>query len=220
MADTIIGDAQLEKLRQKVNELASATGTLAALFENEASGLKRKDEVAQLNALRSAILKLVRSAKDSEMAARSGYSQARLIGSLVGLGIGGPIALTSQDKGLRAVARSLMAGTGEKDRPFGTVLVCIGPKGLPEGVDVVSVSRLARESKRDEFGVMEELREHGYILLGEEAFSLFIDRLADEIIKGNVDLPVSQERLSKIQVFRPLRLNPPNRDWVARRQTQ
>jgi len=86
-----------------------------------------------------------------------------------------------------------------KRRPFGTVLVSIGPKGLPDDVQVVSISELARQSNRQESEVISELREHGHLLFSEEAFSRLIDRLTSDVQEGRLLLPVPTEKLAEIR---------------------
>ncbi len=190
-------DTDLEKLNCRTNELASMVESLAAQFGQEAVRLKRKDEVACLNALRTAILRQAESERQGETAARSGHTDGRLVTSLIGLGTV-LIAMASESKTLLAISRALLDRPGGEDCPFGTVLIRIGPKGLPEGVDVVCISNLARESHRDESEVISELRRDGHLLLGETSFSRLIDKVAESILKGELDLPVPADSLPKI----------------------
>ncbi len=207
-----ISNIDLEKLHQKGSELASSAESLAALFEAELTNLKRKDEVTRLNVLRSTVLQQVERATGEEMAAAYGHSKAEVVTSLFQLG-GGLIAMTSENRTMRAISRELLADSGGREPTYGTVLVRIGPKGLPEDVEVVCISRLARKSKQDESEVMDRLLARGNLLFGEKPFSHLIDRLAGEILKGGLSLPVSTERLSQLQEGRILRLNPPkNKD--------
>ena len=211
MADIAVEDINLQDLRCRASELASAVESLALLFDAEAARLRRKDEIARLKALRSTILQELERARMEELSARSGYSQARAVGSLFRLGAG-LITMTSENKTMRAISRQLLAGPSNKEPPYGEVLVRIGPQGLPEDVKVISISSLARESKRDDSEIKDRLRADGNFLLAEEAFSHLIDRLNDEILKGVLALPVSKGKLSQLQGWRPLQLNPKNED--------
>ena len=85
-----------------------------------------------------------------------------------------------------------------KECPFGLVLICIGLNGLPDDVGVVSISQLARESRRQEHEVINGLEKRGYLLLNKESFSLLIDRLVRGVREGRLRLPVSREKLSEI----------------------
>ena len=100
--------------------------------------------------LYSSIRQQLEQAKSLEIAASSGHSKAKLVTSLAGLAVGIGIRMASENKRALAFSDHLLKNLGGKERPFGTVFVSIGPKGLPDDVQVVSVSELARESNREE----------------------------------------------------------------------
>jgi hypothetical protein len=79
---------------------------------------------------------------------------------------------------------------------------------MPEDVQVVSISRLARASKREESEVINELQGRGCLLFSEKAFSLFIDKLAPDVQEGRLDLPVFREKLMEIRRQTSIRLIP------------
>ena len=81
-------------------------------------------------------------------------------------------------------------------------MVYIGSRGLPDDVQVVSISELARESNRQEYVVIRELREEGCLLYNEADFSLLIDRVVSDIREGRLCLPVSIEKLSSLYMPR------------------
>ena len=197
MARMTEGDTKLEDLQKKATKLISAIESLTILFDQEENRLKRKDEVARLKLLRSVILQRAEQERGSEMASSNGHNQVKLVGSLIGVGM--LIAVPSQNKKLRAVASSLLAESAGAKRTFGAVLVRIDAKGLPNGADVVNISRLGRESHQTEPEVISGLEKHGYLLLSEEKFSRLIDKLAEEILEGQLTLPVSVQTLSQMQ---------------------
>jgi len=199
MEGLTLDNANLKNLRGQAMRLTSAGLSLTNLFADEASRLNRKDEASRLKALHSSISQQLDQTKSRENAASYGHSQAKLITSLGGLIVGSAIKMTSKDKQLLAFSDHLLKNLGGKRRPFGMVLVCIGPKGLPDGVEVVSISRLARESDRDEPEVINKLQQRGCLLFSEKAFSLLIDRLIDGVLEGRLLLPISVEKLSEIK---------------------
>jgi hypothetical protein len=211
MADMTIESTKLEDLRHRARELASAVDSITILLDEEAIRLRRKDQVARLNALRSAVLERVERVRMEERAASSGHSQATLVVSLFRLGAG-VITMASENRTMRAISRQLLAGPGGREPPFGTVLVRVAPGGIPEDVDVISISSLARESNRGEREVMDGLLGGGNLLFDSEAFSFLIDRLVAEILRGALGLPVSTEKLSQLQGWRVLRLTPKNKE--------
>ena len=132
--------------------------------------------------------------RDAEISASIGYKQGRLIVQSAGLLI---TALSKNNK-VQSFARSLLEeSTGEK-RSFRTILIRIDKKGIPDGVDVVYISRLGRESNQSETEVINRLKKNGSLLLSEEEFSRLIDKLTEGILKGCLALPVSIQTLSQI----------------------
>lgn len=196
----------LKALHSRLRRLTSSALSLAAVLAEQADRLGHWDEASCLKTSYLLIKQQLEQVKRSEDAASYGRSHANLAVSLGGLAVGGLIKMASRNEQLSAFADSLLDGLGNKERPFGLVLICIGPKGLPDGVEVVSISRLARDSNRDESEVIVTLRESGNLLLSEKAFSLLIDRLIEDVREGRLRLPVSREKLSEITLSNKLKL--------------
>ena len=188
----------LESLRSKARRLTATGLALTNLFAEEARRLNRWDEASRLRALFFSIRRQLDWVKNSEDAASYGYSQANLIAALGGLAVGGMIKIASKNEQLSAFADYILKSHNNKERPFGLLLICIGPKGLPDDAGVVSISRLARESNREESEVISILQEGGYLLFSEKAFSLLVNRLVDDVREGRLRLPISREKLSEI----------------------
>ena len=117
------------------------------------------------------------------------------------------IKTASKNKQLSDFADYLLKSPTDKGRSFGLILICIGPRGLPDDAEVVSISQLARESNRPESEIINKLREGGYLLFNEKTFSLLIDRLIDDVREGRLRLPVSSEKLSEIPASGELNLD-------------
>ena len=130
--------------------------------------------------------------------------------TLGGLAVGGIIKMVSRNEQLSALADYLLKSPTDKERPFGLVLICIGPRGLPGDAGVVSISQLARESNRPEPGIINKLQEGGYLLFNEKTFSLLIDRLVDDVREGRLRLPISREKLAEITASGELKLDAKN----------
>jgi hypothetical protein len=208
--------ACLRNLQRKARELTSDTLSLVNLFAEESSRLNREDESSRLEALYSSIKQQMDEAKSLESAASCGHSKAKLVNSVCGLALGGTIRMTSKNKGLLAFSNHLLRNLGCKERPFGMVLVCIGPKGLPDDVGVISISELARESNREESEVINTLQERGHLLFSEEAFSRLIDRLVADVQEGRLLLPVSAEKVAEILTSSWVKLKAKQPRWVLR----
>ena len=190
----------LKNLHHQARKLTSTCLSLITLFAREANRLNREDEASRLKALYSFIRQQLDLAKRGEDSASYGHSKADLISSLGGLALGGIVKRVSKNKRLSAFADYLLESPTNKERPFGSVLVCIGPKGLPGDARVVSISQLARESNRPESEVIKELQECGCLLFNEKAFSLLIDKLVDDVRERRLRLPISRETLPQVML--------------------
>ena len=183
----------MKSLQKKAAKLSSAAQSLTILFDQEETRLKRKAEVTRLNLLRSAILQRAEQERGTEISASIGYNQGRLIAQSAGL----LITALSKNKKSQSVARSLLKEPAGEKRAFGIILIRIDTKGLPDGVEVVCISRLGRESNQSETEVINRLKQDGYLLLKEENFSRLIDKLIEEILEGCLALPVSIQTTQK-----------------------
>jgi len=196
----------LEALLSRARRLNSSAFSLSAMLAAEADRLSRWDEASRLKELCFSIRRQMDQVRTSENAASCGYSRAELRFSVGTLALGGIIKLLSSNRGLSAFADRLLESPVNKERPFGLVLICIGPGGLPEDVQVIPVSRLARELDCEESEVIQAERQHGYLLMTEEAFLVLILRLVADVEEGRLRLPISQAQLPEITASGQLRL--------------
>ncbi len=194
MAGMRMGDTKLKSLREKATEFVSSAESIITLFDQEETRLKRKAETTRLKLLRSAILDQVERERGAEMSASIGDKQRALMTQSAGL----LISAFSRNNKAQSVARSLREKSTSGKRTFGTILIRIDKKGLPDGVDVVCISRLSRESNQSETEVINRLKKDGYLLLKEEYFSRLIDKLIEGILEGCLTLPVSIQTLFQI----------------------
>jgi hypothetical protein len=195
----------LENLRHQARKLAAASLSLSNLFTEEAVRLNWRDEASRLEALYLSVRRQLDRAKSIEDAASYGHSKARLIFSVGGLAVGA-IGKMVSNEGLQAFSDDLLNSLPSEQHPFGTVLVCVGPRGVPDDVQVVSISQLARESNREESKVINELRMRGCLLFSEQAFSVLISRLTRDVREGRLSLPISTEKLTETKTSSCLKL--------------
>lgn len=195
----------LGNLQHQARKLTSAGLSLTPLFAEEAKRLSREDEASRLRVLYRAVVAHLDRVKRDEGSESYAQSQINLEVSVIALAMSAGRAIISKNNRLSRISDSLKSA-GIKKLPFGNVLVCVGPKGLPDDVGVVSISRLARESNRDESEVINELKKRGCLLFSKETFSLLIDKLVDDVREGRLRLPISGEKLSDIKtssLFKP-----------------
>jgi hypothetical protein len=185
----------LRNLRSQAEKLIDARLSLNALFAEEEIRQKREDEVSILMAVRCTIVEQLEELKRIETAASLGHSQGRIVLFPIRLVSAGIFLNNSPPS---TIMDYLLRGSDHKHRPFGTVMVCVGPKGLPDDAKAVSISQLARNSNRLEPEIVNGLKGNGYLLFSEDLFSSLIDKLVADIRQGKLCLPVSRERLGDI----------------------
>jgi hypothetical protein len=191
-------DASLKNLRHQAGVLAGAAVSLSGSFEAEGERLRREDTAARLKAIYVAIAQALQWLRFAEDAARHEYTKQNLSFSLAGLVTKVVLALTVKNQQVpNLVGHAFDTDTHEK-RPFGTVMVCVGPEGLPTDIRATSISELARETRRPECEIIQKLRECGYLLFTQEAFSSLIDKLVVGVREGRLELPVSSEKLLEL----------------------
>jgi hypothetical protein len=185
----------LENLRSRAKKLAETELALNALFAGEETRLEWEHEVSVLQEVRRSIVEHLQRLKQTEASASLGHSEANLALFPVGLAL---TAMFSKNNLPSAIADYLRRGPGDRHRPFGKVIVCIGPKGLLDDAKAISISQSARESNRTEPEIMSKLQGDGYLLFSKEVFSLLIDGLISAVREGKLHLPVSRDKLAEI----------------------
>jgi hypothetical protein len=186
----------LENSQSQAKKLTETELALNALFAGEEARLEWEDEASSLKALCRTIVEQLDRMKYSESSACNGDTKANLAFSVTGLAAKIIVATTKNQRAWNVV-NNIFDTEGHK-KPFGTVMVCIGPKGLPDDARAISISQLARESHRPEREVVNKLQDDGYLLFSEEVFSLLIDRLIGDVREGKLRLPVSRDKLAEI----------------------
>ena len=203
--------AYLKNLRHQAGILAEAAVSLSKSFEAEADRLTREDGAQRLMSIHAAVAEELQRARWLEGSASYGYNKAKLAFSLTGSIVKIIAAATTENQRARDFVNHVFDTGAHKTRPYGTVMVCVGPKGLPDDVRVVSISELARESNRPESETIQELRKRGYLLFNQEAFSRLIDKLVIDVREGRLHLPIPIETLTGVET---LRLEDKRAEWV------
>ena len=186
----------LENSQSQAKKLTETEIALNALFAGEETRLEWEDEASTLKALYRTIVEQLDRMKYSESSACYGDTKANLAFSVTGLAAKIIVATTKNQRAWNVV-NNIFDTEGYK-KPFGKVMVCVGPKGLPDYATVISISQSARESHRSEPEITNKLQEDGYLLFGQEVFSALIDKLTSHVREGRLSLPISRDRLAEI----------------------
>jgi len=205
--------AYVKNLCHQAGILAEAAVSLSKSFEIEADRLTREDGAHRLKAIHAAVVEKLEWSKRLESAASYGYTKASLPFSIAG-SIAKIIVAATENQRARNFVNQVFDTDADKKRPYGTVMVCVGPKGLPDDVRVVSISELARKSNLSDSETIQELQKRSYLLFSQEAFSRLIDKLVIDVREGRLYLPISSEKLLEVGTSGYLRLETKKSEWV------
>ena len=172
MADLRPKNISPSELRHRTARLTSTATDLISEFTLQAETVAGRDEASRLKRLHSTIIDKFHELKCIENGARYHEVIAGVIPTLTSLFL-----------------PKLFSDTTETQPPFGTVLICIDSRGIPDGVDVLSISQMARETKREERNIIFELRSKGNRLLNEQDFTALIESLIQRHLTTDPDYP-------------------------------
>jgi hypothetical protein len=198
MADLMSRSFDVKDLQRRAARLRSTALSLISLFDEEAKRLDRIDEASRLETMRAYIDQQLHQVRRSEDSAQYSRDRVDIISTLGGFALKNAIKQVSKGSRLSRFADRVFKNDSSEERPFGNVLVCIGPEGLPNDVKPVSISQLARESNRTETDVNNDIQKRDFLLLDEKSFHLLIEMLVDDVIEGRRRLPISLKQLSEI----------------------
>jgi len=195
MEDMTACQQLLEALHRRVGEQNDALATLGEIFAREAERLRRHDQARCLRDLRSEVMVEVKHSQREEADAAYAFNKVTFIGGLAKFALGtlGAIVVRSDDP--LSVGLRLAKSDFERTQPYGTVLVVVGPGGVPDDVDMIPVSRWARELGRSEAQIEAALKAKGNLLMTPQTFSEFMEELEDRVLRGMVALPAATPNL-------------------------
>ena len=202
--------AYVKNLCHQAGILAEAAVSLSKSFEIEADRLTREDGAHRLKAIHAAVVEKLEWSKRLESAASYGYTKASLPFSIAG-SIAKIIVAATENQRARNFVNQVFDTDADKKRPYGTVMVCVGPRGLPDDVRVVSISELARERNLSESEIIQKLQKGGCLLFSQETFSRLIDKLVIDVREDRLHLPIPIEKLTGVE---RLRLEARKAEWV------
>ncbi len=203
--------AYLKNLRHQAGILAEAAVSLSKSFEAEADRLTREDGAQCLKAIHAAVAEELERSRRLESAASYGYTKASLPFLITGSIAKLIVAASTENQRARNFVNHVFDTDANKKPPYGMVMVCVGPKDMPDDVRVVSISELARERNLSESEIIQKLQKGGCLLFNQETFSRLIDKLVIDIREGRLHLPIPIETLTGVET---LRLEARKAEWV------
>jgi hypothetical protein len=186
---------RVDELLQRAWEQQEALTFLNGSLVRESQRLYRYNQSRRLHYMKIHVAQKVNNARKDELSASYRFPSGDILRVAAKFALGEGIIAMAKQEGKDSFLTRLINSEQPKQRPFGKVMVEIGPKGLPDGVAVVTISRLAREEGISESRVEQELQAKGLILMTSEDFSNLIDKLEQKVLDGAVSLPISQEQM-------------------------
>jgi len=188
---------RIKAMRLEVAKQNKAADEFATSFNYSKQQLIQHDQIACLQTLRSRILEEVEGIKRLESAAQIGSSQGKMLSGLAAFALSGLFAAMNNRNDAFGIGIKSAQSIFNKEIPFGSVFVAIGKGGLPEDVEVVSISRLARESDKSELDVRANLQADKCLLMTPEAFIKVLDEAERGICDGTISLPIDADKLKR-----------------------
>ncbi len=188
---------QLEELRCRARAQMDAAKVLQESLAEEADYLRRRDQAQCLDDLRARVKREVEMAQLGETTASLAFTEETFTSGLFKFAFGSLAGalLRPQEHPLSYGAR-LAKCEFARSKPFGTVMVVIGTKGIPNDVQVISLSQLVRDQSRSEDEITAILESRGYKLMAPGIFFSYLSELKDNVSMGMQSLPVSSSALT------------------------
>ena len=185
---------RMESLRCQVRAQVGTLATLEKAFAQETEHLRRHDQAQCLEALRARVTQEVGDMERMETSASFSFTKVTLIGGLAKFALGSLAAawLRTEEHPLSVGAKVAASAFG-RTKPFGTVVVAVGPGGVPDDVNVVPVSQRARELGSSEAEIAAVLEARDYLLMAPQTFFKVLDELEDRVLRGIIALPVARD---------------------------
>lgn len=164
---------------------------LGDLFIDESTRIYRISQARQLDELRSKIEQEIAAIHCQESALSVACSKETLINGLATFGGGLLGSFFFKNPEIFTRSKQIAVDRFKRKETFGTVIVAIGKGGIPDDVHVVPLSEQARNEKTTENAVKTMLESKGYFTMVESHFYAHVDKLKDQVLKGDVALPVA-----------------------------
>jgi len=181
----------LRALRRGVQAQQASLESLERTYQSESVRLSRLDQARRLDELRAQIERDIATIEREESIASHAFNKVHLISGLAMLGIGGLHAAVRPKAGAFPLWKGLAENTFNRTQPFGTILVCIGPGGIPDDVVAIPLSRSARNVGATESVARAHVERQGHTLMTPHQFLIHLDQLKGRVLAGDLTLPVT-----------------------------
>ncbi len=186
----------IEIWRTRAREQTAELQSLADALAREGAYLYRSHQADIIIALRNRVKHDVEATLLAEDEAQSDFSRRKERRALFHHVVGPLVASLTGNELYREHNARLAQAELASSPPFRTVVVQIAAPGIPDGVSIVSLSRLARESGTSVSEIRARLEARGIHLLAPALFSHLLDSLQRDVLKGSAALPLTCEEFA------------------------
>ena len=187
---------RLKELQCQLRNHKAAAGELRSVLGKHVQGVLGHDQAVILDDLMAKIKKEVDDARLVEIIAKNKFIDGKFTAGLTGSIVGALSSLiTHQGNPLLESASRLKSALDQK-APFDNVLIAIGSRGLPEGVKVIPLSKLARDYSKSEAEIRDFFQNRGCRLMTPEKFAALIGDLKLRVLDGSLSLPISIDQIT------------------------
>jgi len=186
----------IQTMQSELGEQVIAVKELAVAITESERQIGRRDQVTRLHILKSRVRREVEDIERMESAALSSANKSALLGGGIAFSLGSLFMAAVGRKDAFSDGARMAESVLARKIPFDTVLIAVGKGGLPEGLEAISLSRLARESSKSESEVEDSLKSNGYLLMTPEQFAELLDKMECGILDGSYSLPLTVDALS------------------------
>lgn len=181
----------IQELHSCIKIQVSAMTMLGDCFVHEAQYQYRDDQARSLDDLKKRVQREIKDIERMETASSIGFAKGTLLVGLAQFTIGSLWAVVSHsDEHPLSVGLGLVENSLERTAPFGTIVIAVGPKGFPDDVQVIPLSKWARDQDKEESEVVASLRS-SYPVMSAERFFGALEEVKGKVLKGVISLPVS-----------------------------
>lgn len=183
----------LDELCRRTQAQAEALSGLEQAFAQQVDYLRRHDQARCIDDLMKRVDQEIKHIEYAEAAASSDSERLKTKLALLGLAAANIAGLLFplKEHPMKLGARLAYDQLSDSE-PYGTIIVGVGPGGVPRDVHVFPISRYARQQGVPEAKVIAELEAKGLRLFTPKAFSDFLTTLKDGILQGTSILPVAK----------------------------
>ena len=174
----------LADISRETQQLAKAYKELDGHIEREAVYIDALDRISRIDAFKARLVRQDNQIKHEEEVCRSAFDIAKVPNSALGFAVGGLYGKIIGHRDPSSLGWKLSTKEFEKKSCFGTVMMALDKGCKIEETEVISISRLARESRTTEAEIISSLKNKGYYLTTPEDLWESLDYVKEVIKKG------------------------------------